>query len=253
MNLLSNSSLRFLTSLLALFAIAAVLSHCFVFIILFSNIGISAQISEELPYSMIGQGIWSGGIALVTSCILFTFIACRIQCSFSKFYFSSNEKTSEKSVLLVLLGTFITTMTCALIDGYGCVNLMSSKYFDSVGGSVLFTMLLFEAVSLLGCSLVSFIIMAYYTNSDETVSNFRAQQYNSEVNSIRRSVYSRSDDLTTLVDSRRLNRHSNVDYAVNSSRKNSTFFYVTSENTSGYKTYSDVDYMSILTNSNFYD
>ena len=92
---------------------------------------------------MIGQGIWSGGIALVTSCIIFTFIACRIQCSFSKFYFSSNEKTSEKTVMVVLLGTFITTMICALIDGYGCVNLMRSKYFDSVGGSVLFVMLLF--------------------------------------------------------------------------------------------------------------
>ena len=242
-NLLSNTNLRFLTSLLSIFAIAAVLCHCFVFIILFSNIGISAQISEELPYSMIGQGIWSGGIALVTACILFTFIACRIQCSFSKFYFSSDEKTSEKTVVVILLGTFLTTLVCALIDGFGCVNLIRSVYFESVGGSVLFAMLLFEGLSLLGCSLVSFIIMAYYTSNNELVANFRALQYQSDVNSIQRSVYGRSNDSATLVDARIVN-----------SRKNSTFFYVTSENTSGYRSYSDVDeYMSVITNTNFYD
>ena len=88
-NLLSNKSLRCLTILLSIFGIGACVSHCFVFIILFSRIETFARLwkmevamGEEqspLPLSILGQGLWCGGMALCTACVTFSYISARIQ------------------------------------------------------------------------------------------------------------------------------------------------------------------------------
>ena len=74
-NLLSDTTLRIMAALMSFFAVSSVISHSFIFIILFANS------TEEplglIPYSIMGQGLWCGGTSIITCAVLFTYVQSR--------------------------------------------------------------------------------------------------------------------------------------------------------------------------------
>ena len=74
-NLLKNQTIRLISAILSFFAISSIVAHSFVFIILYANT--QEEPLETIPFSLIGQGLWCGGTAIVSSATLFAFVNAR--------------------------------------------------------------------------------------------------------------------------------------------------------------------------------
>ncbi|CAG5103764.1 Oidioi.mRNA.OKI2018_I69.chr1.g925.t1.cds [Oikopleura dioica] len=174
-NLLSNKSLRLLTILLSIFGIGACISHCFVFIILFSRIetfgrlwnleAVRGEEETKLPLSILGQGLWCGGMALCTACVTFSYISARIQNNFDQFCFRG-ERFATNNVVFLFILTFLISLFGTLTDGYGLLTLLKSSWFSSLGGTALFSMLLIEVFCILGINIVAFICISFTSKDD---------------------------------------------------------------------------------------
>lgn len=74
-NLLKNQTIRLISAILSFFAISSIVAHSFVFIILYANT--QEEPLGTIPFSLIGQGLWCGGTAIVSSATLFAFVNAR--------------------------------------------------------------------------------------------------------------------------------------------------------------------------------
>ena len=101
------SQLRILSGVLCFISIGAIVAHALVFILLMSHMD-----AMTVPYSLMGQGVWTGSVTIGTATLLLSY---------------SNAKSKE----------WIFT------DEYGCFTLASSPWFQTVGGITLFGKTLF--------------------------------------------------------------------------------------------------------------
>lgn len=67
-NLLLPNQLRILSGVLCFMAIGCIVSHSLIFVLLVSNM---QQI--EIPYSLMGQGVWSGMMTIGTASLMLSF------------------------------------------------------------------------------------------------------------------------------------------------------------------------------------
>ena len=66
-----------------------------------------------------------------------------------------------RSVLYMIVFSFVVSLFGLLTDGYGCFLLIGSEWFQTVGGVTLFGMLMIETVLLLGINLICFGLIAF--------------------------------------------------------------------------------------------
>ena len=71
------------------------------------------------------------------------------------------EIFASRSVLYILICSFVISLFGLLTDGYGCFTLASSPWFGTVGGVTLFGMLLIEFLLLLAINLLVFGLIAF--------------------------------------------------------------------------------------------
>ena len=89
-NLLENKTIRLISAILSFFAISSIVAHSFVFIILYANA--QEEPLGKIPFAVIGQGLWCGGSAIVSSATLFTYVNAREKVRIS-FIFTTFRKT----------------------------------------------------------------------------------------------------------------------------------------------------------------
>ena len=71
------------------------------------------------------------------------------------------EEFATKSVIYLVICSFVISLFGLLTDGYGCFTLASSPWFQTVGGITLFGMILVEFLLLLVINLVCFGLIAF--------------------------------------------------------------------------------------------
>ena len=67
-NLLLPNQLRILSGVLCFISIGCIVSHCLIFVLLVSNMQ-----TMEIPYSLMGQGIWTGITTIGTASLMLSF------------------------------------------------------------------------------------------------------------------------------------------------------------------------------------
>ena len=71
------------------------------------------------------------------------------------------EEFATRSVVYLVICSFVISLFGLLTDGYGCFTLASSPWFQTVGGITLFGMILVEFLLLLVINLVCFGLIAF--------------------------------------------------------------------------------------------
>ena len=153
--LLTSGQLRIISGILCFMSIGTIVAHVLVFILLMSNME-----SMAVPFSLMGQGVWTGSLTIGTASLLLAYANAKSKNTYDSFCMRG-EVFASRSVLYMLICSFVTSLFGLLTDGYGCFTLASSEWFSTVGGVTLFGMLLIEFFLLLATNLLCFGLIAF--------------------------------------------------------------------------------------------
>ena len=78
-NLLPINQMRIAAFILAFVSISTIIAHCVIFIILNANLG-----TFDVPYAVLGQGLWAGTLAIGTATAMLSYATARSKESLTK-------------------------------------------------------------------------------------------------------------------------------------------------------------------------